>query len=171
MKRAIYPGTFDPITNGHINILEKATNLFDEVILAVANVTGKNTLFSTEERLFLCKESVSHIDRVQVISFDGLVVEFARKMQAVTMIRGLRAVSDFEYELQLALMNKSVYDAIDTIFLVPDSRYLYLSSSMVRQIVGLGGTLHDHIPEVVEKAIIRKFQERTDKDIKTKSNI
>lgn len=171
MKRAIYPGTFDPITNGHINIMEKATHLFDEVILAVATITGKNTLFSTEERVELCKQSVAHIERVKVIAFDGLVVEFAKKMEAVTMIRGLRAVSDFEYELQLALMNKSVYDAIDTIFLVPDSRYLYLSSSMVRQIVGLGGTLHDHIPDIVEKAIIQRFKERDLTDLKTKSNV
>ncbi len=171
MKRAIYPGTFDPITNGHINILEKATHLFDEVILAVANITGKNTLFSTEERLHLCSQSVEHIPGVRIISFDGLVVEFARKMDAVTMVRGLRAVSDFEYELQLALMNKSVYDAIDTIFLVPDSQYLYLSSSMVRQIIGLGGRLHDHIPEIVENAIIQKFKEMKLKDLKNKSNI
>ncbi|HOD53205.1 MAG TPA: pantetheine-phosphate adenylyltransferase [Candidatus Cloacimonadota bacterium] len=171
MKKAIYPGTFDPITNGHINILQKATLLFDEVILAVANITGKNTLFTTEERLNLCRQSVKHIHGVQVVSFDGLVVEFARQIEAVTMVRGLRAVSDFEYELQLALMNKSIYQTIDTIFLVPDSQYLYLSSSMVRQIVGLGGRLHDQIPEVVENAIIEKFNALNLKDLKNKSNI
>lgn len=168
MKRAIYPGTFDPITNGHINILEKATRLFDEVILAVANITGKNTLFDTEERLRLCKEAVSHIPDVKIVSFDGLVVKFAQEMQAVTMIRGLRAVSDFEYELQLALMNKNQVNEIDTIFLVPDPQYLYLSSSMVRQIVGLGGSLHDYIPKCVEEAIIRQFKDNNLKDLKSK---
>lgn len=166
MRKAIYPGTFDPITNGHINILEKATRLFDEIVLAVANITGKDTLFSTEERLYLCQESVKHIKEVKVVSFDGLVVDFAREIDAVTMIRGLRAVSDFEYELQLALMNKSVYKKIDTVFLVPDSQYLYLSSSIVRQVIGLGGRLHDQIPQIVEEAIIRRFQEKNLKDLK-----
>ncbi|HOE91517.1 MAG TPA: pantetheine-phosphate adenylyltransferase, partial [Candidatus Cloacimonadota bacterium] len=121
---------------------------------------------STEERLYLCQESVKHIKEVKVVSFDGLVVDFAREIDAVTMIRGLRAVSDFEYELQLALMNKNVYQKIDTVFLVPDSQYLYLSSSIVRQVIGLGGRLHDHIPQIVEDAIIRRFQEKNLKDLK-----
>ena len=154
---AIYPGTFDPITNGHINILTKATMLFDEVILAVANITGKNTLFDTDERLALCQKTTSHLDNLKVAKFDGLAVDFAKSVKAHTIIRGLRAVSDFEYELQLSLMNKNLNHDIETIFLVPDSKYLYLSSSMVRQIVRLGGNLSDFIPIGVKEAIISKF--------------
>ena len=137
MKRAIYPGTYDPITYGHLNILTKATDIFDEIILAVANVTNKNTLFNTDERYELCKETVQFVSKVRVEKFDGLSIRFAESVGAQTIIRGLRAVSDFEYELQLSLMNKNLNPNIETIFLVPDALYLYLSSSMVRQIVGL----------------------------------
>ena len=156
MKRAIYPGTFDPITNGHINILLKATMIFDEVVLAIANVTGKNTLFSTNERLTLCTMAIHELPKVKVVMFDGLAVRFAEKMEANTIIRGMRAVSDFEYELQLSLMNKNLNKDIETIFLVPDANYLYLSSSMVKQIVTLGGSLKNYIPDCVEKAILDK---------------
>jgi len=158
MKRAIYPGTFDPITYGHLNILTKATELFDEIILAVANITNKNTLFNTDERYDLCKETVQFLSNVRVEKFDGLSIRFAEKVKANTIIRGLRAVSDFEYELQLSLMNKNLNQDIETIFLVPDAMYLYLSSSMVRQIVGLGGCLKNYIPFCVEQAIVQKFQ-------------
>ncbi|PID28938.1 MAG: pantetheine-phosphate adenylyltransferase [Candidatus Cloacimonadota bacterium] len=157
-KIAIYPGTFDPITNGHINILRKATSMFDEVILAVAAITGKNTLFSTEERTDLCKKAVSHLNNISVTGFDGLAVDFAEKKKATVMIRGLRAVSDFEYELQLALMNKKIGQDMETIFLIPDYRYMYLSSSMVRQIVKLNGNLGDLIPPCVEKALKEKYK-------------
>ena len=156
MKIAIYPGTFDPITYGHINILTKATDIFDEVILAVANNTGKNTLFSTEERYELCRKSTEHLLKISVEKFDGLAIRFAEIKNAHTIIRGMRAVSDFEYELQLSLMNKNLNHAIETIFLVPDSVYLYLSSSMVRQIITLGGSLKNYIPLCVEDAIIKK---------------
>lgn len=154
MRRiAIYPGTFDPVTNGHLDILAKASLLFDEVIMAVASITGKNTLFTHKEREALCKEASKNIPNVRVVPFDGLVVEFAQSVNAVAMIRGLRAVSDFEYELQLALTNKRLQSDLETIFLIPDYKYLYLSSSIVRQVVLLGGHLSDQIPACVETAI------------------
>ncbi|MEA1973586.1 MAG: pantetheine-phosphate adenylyltransferase [Candidatus Cloacimonadota bacterium] len=156
-KIAIYPGTFDPITNGHLDILEKATNVFDEVILAVANTTGKKTLCSLSERHFLCEESTKYLSKVKVMSFEGLAVEFAREIEADCIVRGLRAVSDFEYELQLALMNKNLEKKIDTMFFIPDLEHLYLSSSMIRQIVSLGGDLKEFIPEVVEEMLLKKF--------------
>ena len=156
-KIAIYPGTFDPITCGHIDILKKATNIFDKVILAVAQSTAKqNPMFSLEERVYLCKESVKNLKRVEVKEFNGLVVDFAKKENANFMIRGLRAVSDFEYELSLALMNKKLNNDIETMFFVPDGKYLYLSSTIVKQVVKLGGNITDLIPPIVEKALKEK---------------
>ena len=157
MKIAIYPGTFDPITCGHIDILKKAINIFDKVILAVAEDTAKhNSMFSLDERVYLCKESTKDIKNVEVKKFGGLVVDFAKKEDAFMMIRGLRAVSDFEYELSLALMNKKLNSKIDTMFFVPDAKYLYLSSTIVKQVVKLGGDIHDLIPPIVEKALKEK---------------
>ncbi|MDO9577304.1 MAG: pantetheine-phosphate adenylyltransferase [Candidatus Cloacimonadales bacterium] len=158
MKRAVYPGTFDPITNGHIDVLEKASKVFDEVILAVASFTGKNPIFSLEERVDLCRKSLIHLPKVRVMEFDGLVVNFARKIGALVMIRGLRAVSDFEYELSQALMNKKLCEELDTVFFVPHNKYLYVSSTMVRQVVELGGNMHDMIPECVEAALKERMK-------------
>lgn len=157
MKRiAIYPGTFDPITLGHLNILEKASVLFDEVVLAVANFTGKNTMFSLDERVSLCKASSSHLCNVKVADFDGLVVDFARKMHSNIMIRGMRAMSDFEYELSLALTNKKLAPELETIFLVPNLRFMYQSSSMIKQLALLGSELKDYVPPCVEEALKAK---------------
>ncbi|MBW6516727.1 MAG: pantetheine-phosphate adenylyltransferase [Candidatus Cloacimonetes bacterium] len=155
---AIYPGTFDPITNGHIDILVKATKLFDKVILAVAEDSGKDNLFSASERVKLCKNAVKNIDRVEVAKFSGLVVDYARSIKAIAMIRGLRAVSDFEYELQLALMNRQLNPKIDTIFLIPNYKYFYLSSSLIKQIIKLGGELKDFVPENVKQAVKKKYK-------------
>ena len=153
MKRAIYAGTFDPITNGHIDVLKKATKIFDEIILAVADFTGKDTIFDLEKRVELCRESLREIPEIKIMKFHGLVVDFAKKVEADAMIRGLRAVSDFEFELSQALMNHKLYPAVDTVFFVPDNRYLYLSSTIVRQVVKLGGDVADMIPACVEKAL------------------
>ena len=157
MKIAIYPGTFDPITCGHIDILKKASNVFDKVILAVAKDSSKQSVFTFDERIELCKHSIKDLNKVDVMGFEGLVVNFAKDVNALTMIRGLRAVSDFEYELSLALMNKKLRAEIDTFFLVPDAKYLYLSSTIVKQVIKLGGDIKDLIPPVVEKALKQKL--------------
>lgn len=157
MKIAIYPGTFDPITNGHIDILEKAIHVFDRVILAVARVTGKNTMFTIEERTQLCEESCIGLSNVEVMQYDGLSIDFAKNLGAIAMIRGLRAVSDFEYELSLALMNKKLEGNLETVFFVPDNKYLYLSSTMIKQVFSLKGNVTDMIPLPVEKAMKNKI--------------
>ena len=155
---AIYPGTFDPITLGHVNIAEKAATLFDEVIIGVADFTDKNNLFNLKDRVKLCRESVAHLKNVRVQSFSGLVVDFAKSQDCRIMIRGMRAVSDFEYELSLALTNKKLAPEIETLFLVPSLRYMYLSSSTIRQLAELGGDLADFVPATVIKALKKKYK-------------
>lgn len=149
MHSALYPGTFDPITLGHLNIVQKAVEFFDEVIIAVADYTGKDTHLSLEQRLQLCKESTVNIPNLKVLSFSGLAVDFAKEMKCNTMIRGLRAVSDFEYELSLAITNRKLKPEIETVFLVPSLKYMYLSSSMVRQLADLKAPLIDFVPKPV----------------------
>jgi pantetheine-phosphate adenylyltransferase len=156
--KAVYPGTFDPITFGHLNILEKASRMFDEVILAVADYTAKQNYFSLAERVQLCTETSSHLPNVKVLSFSGLVVDFTTEQESIVMIRGLRAVSDFEYELSLALTNTKLRPEIETIFLVPSLRYMYLSSSMIRQLAELNADLHDFVPPQVAEALKLKFK-------------
>jgi len=158
MSIAIYPGTFDPITLGHINILEKASRLFEQVILGVADITGKNTLFNLEERLELCREAMKDLPGVEVKAFQGLAVDFAKSHGSQVMIRGMRAVSDFEYELSLALTNKKLAPEIETIFLVPSLRYLYLSSSTIKQLASINGDLHDFVPPCVLARLQQKIK-------------
>ena len=155
-KIAIYPGTFDPVTFGHVNIVMKASQMFDEVVMAIAKDNYKETCFSLEERTKLCQEALKDIPNARAESFEGLVVDFAKKLGTNIMIRGLRAVSDFEYELQLALMNKKLSNEIETIFLVPRFEYLYLSSSMVRNIASVGGDVETLVPKCVADVLKQK---------------
>ena len=155
-SKAIYPGTFDPITLGHINILEKASRLFDQVILAVASYTGKQNYLTLQERVALCAEATSHISNVEVRSFEGLAVDFARSLECGVMIRGLRAVSDFEYEFQMAGMNRSVYPEVETVFLTPGEQYMFISATMVREIARLGGDVSKFVQPCVNERLRAK---------------
>jgi pantetheine-phosphate adenylyltransferase len=158
MKRAIYPGSFDPVTNGHQDVVERARKLFDEVIVAVAQNDEKQPLFSLDERLDMLKQTVGKIDNVRIAQFDGLLVEFARAEQAAAVIRGLRAVSDFEFEFQMALMNRKLEASVETIFLMPKEEYTYLSSRLVKEIARLGGDVSKFVPGVVAAALGKKFK-------------
>jgi pantetheine-phosphate adenylyltransferase len=157
MRRAVYPGSFDPVTNGHLDVIERARKLFDEVIVAVAHNDEKQALFSLEERLQLLQESIGKIDMVRIAQFDGLLVEFAAVEKASAVIRGLRAVSDFEFEFQMALMNRKLEAGVETIFLMPKEEYTYLSSRIIKEIARLGGDVSSFVPPVVRKALARKF--------------
>ena len=160
MKRAIYPGSFDPVTNGHLDVVERARKLFDEVIVAVAHNDEKQPLFSLEDRLDLLRQTVGKIDNVRIAQFDGLLVEFAIKEEANAVIRGLRAVSDFEFEFQMALMNRKLRDSVETIFLMPKEEYTYLSSRLVKEIARLGGDVSNFVPAPVGNALAKKFGPR-----------
>ena len=154
MKTVIYPGSFDPITNGHIDIIERAIHLFDAVIISVAqNVEKETPLFSVEERKTLVLESVSAFPNVEVDSFEGLMVDHAAKHGAVAAIRGLRALSDFEFEFKMALMNRSLNDDIRTLFLMPHAKYTHVSSSMVKEAASLCGSVNEYVPTHVDKAL------------------
>ena len=153
VRTVIYPGTFDPITNGHADLVHRAAECFDRVIIAVAGSTGKATRFSLDERVGLAREVMRDIENVKIESFDGLLVEFARKQDAQVILRGLRAVSDFEYEFQLASMNRKLAPGIETMFLTPDEGYTFISSSLVREIAALGGDVSRFVHPVVEAAL------------------
>jgi len=160
MRRAIYPGTFDPITNGHLDILHRATELFDHVIIAVAEYTSKTPVFPMNERVELVKKVVQKQKfkcPVTVERFQGLLVNFAKKKGANAVVRGLRAISDFEYEFQMALMNRHQASTVETVFFMPDEKYVYLSSSMVKQIAQLGGDLTAFLPAPTIQALKIKF--------------
>ncbi|MFH1066977.1 MAG: pantetheine-phosphate adenylyltransferase [bacterium] len=159
-RRVIYPGSFDPITNGHIDVVKRALSLFDEVIIAVAPNREKNPLFTKEERVALVKETVAGLadeKKLRVVEFDGLLVRFAVEQKACAVVRGLRAVSDFEFEFQLALTNRKLEPKIETIFLMPKENYVYLSSHIVKEIVSLNGNIGCFVPSCVETALRKKF--------------
>ncbi len=153
MKIAIYPGTFDPITYGHLDIIERASRLFDRIIITVAMNPTKEPLFSAQDRVFLIEQSISDIKNdgiLEVETFHGLIVDFAHKKKASAIIRGLRAISDFEYELQMALMNRRLEADITTVFLMPHENYTYLNSTIVKEVASFGGDISNFVPPIVE---------------------
>ena len=156
MRSVIYPGTFDPITKGHLDIIERASKLFDCVIVAIASSDRKKPLFSLEERISLVEQSVMHLDNIEVCGFDRLLVDFAKEKGAHAVIRGLRAVSDFEYEFQLANMNRAL-SAMESIFLTPSEQFSYLSSSLVKEIASLGGDVSKFVPALVNEQLLTKY--------------
>lgn len=154
---AIYPGTFDPITNGHIDLVQRGVRMFDRLIIAIAANPGKNPLFSLEERIDLAHKALAQVDHVEVCGFDSLLVDVAQRMGATVILRGLRAVSDFEYEFQLAGMNRHLRSEIETIFLTPSEQYSFISASLVREVAKLGGDVSPFVHPEVKTALNHKF--------------
>ena len=157
MRRVIYPGSFDPITNGHLDVINRAATLFDEVVVAIAFNEQKRSLFSAEERVALIRDVSCTLPNIRIVQFDGLLMNFARAQEATAVVRGLRAVSDFEFEFQMALMNRKLEPLIETIFLMPAEKYTYLSSRIVKEIARLGGDVSAFVPVSVAKALREKY--------------
>jgi len=157
-QKAIYPGTFDPVTNGHIDVIKRAVKLFGEVIVAVAANPQKSPLFSVQERVKLLKDSVGELPGVTIVSFNGLVVDFARKNKTSLVVRGLRMLSDFEYEFQMALTNRKFADEVETIFLMPSEEYSYVSSKLLKEAACLGADLSYFVPAAVETTLKAKLK-------------
>ena len=163
IKRAVYPGTFDPLTNGHLSLIERASHLFDEVVVAVSKTPSKNILFTYEERLHFMTTTVAKLHaggNIRVIGFDGLLADLVKRIKATAIIRGLRAVSDFEYEFQMALMNRKLAREAETVFLMPALSWVYLSSSIVKEVSRNGGDVNGMVPVIVKRALDKKFKKR-----------
>ena len=157
MRTAIYPGSFDPITNGHLDVIQRAAKLFDRVIVAIATNDAKSPLFSLAERRKLVAKAVQHLPNVEADAFTGLLVKYVERQSGDAIIRGLRAVSDFEFEFQLALMNRKLNERVETIFMMPRDTYTFISSRIVKEIARLGGDVTAFVPTPVQAALIRKF--------------
>lgn len=157
MRTAIYPGSFDPLTNGHLDVIQRATKLFDRVIVAVAKSDSKQPLFTLEERVAMVGKAVAHLPHVEADAFEGLLIEYVERRKAHAVVRGLRAVSDFEFEFQLALMNRKLDERVETIFMMPKDTYTFLSSRMVKEIARLGGNVGDFVPAHVKTALKHKL--------------
>ncbi len=159
MRTALYPGTFDPITNGHLDLIKRASRIFDHLVVAVADNPAKETLLSGEERVSLLKASVKGLKNVEVRHFSGLTVEYARKLKVTAIIRGLRVFSDFEYEFQMALMNRKLVPEVETVFLVPSEQNTYVSSSLIKDIATFGGNISGFVPPPVARKLKEKSKE------------
>ena len=164
MTTAVYPGSFDPVTYGHLDIIRRAAKMFDCLIIAVLNNSAKSPLFTADERVRMIREITADIPNVRIEKFDGLTIEICHKMGAQFMVRGLRAVTDFEYELQIAQTNRVIAPDIDTVFLTTNLKYSYLSSSIVKEIASYDGDIHSFIDPLVEKEIRRKIRERQNRN-------
>ena len=158
MRIAVYPGSFDPVTNGHLDIIERASRVFDRVIVGVLNNSGKNPLFSIDERVEMLKQVTEHIGNVEIDSFDGLLVDFAKMKNASVIVKGLRTVMDFEFEFQMALLNKALNPEYETMFMMTDSKYSYISSSMVKELAGFHGDLTGLVPAEIVHKIKQKYK-------------
>lgn len=156
--KVIYPGSFDPVTNGHLDIIKRCSNKFDDVIIAVLNNIHKKGLFSVQERITLLEETTKEFANVEIDSFSGLLVDYAKQKNCLTIIKGIRAVSDFEYEMMMALANRKIYEDIETLLMASKGEYIYLSSSLVKEIAAYGGDIDCFVPKSVEKALVDKYK-------------
>ena len=158
MRIAVYPGSFDPVTNGHLDIIERASKIYDKVIVGVLNNASKKPLFTADERVDMLKDVTAHIENVDVDSFSGLLVDFAKSKGATVIVKGLRTVADFEYEFQMALLNKALNPEYETVFMMTDSKYSYISSSMVKELAGFKGNLAGLVPPEITDRIEQKYR-------------
>lgn len=160
MKLAVYPGSFDPVTNGHIDVIERALKIFDKVIVAVGDNPGKKPLFSSKERVEMLRESTKHLKNLEIDNFSGLLLDYAKSKNSKIIIRGLRAVSDFEFEFQRALLNRVVDSGIETVFIMTKEDYVYLNSSIIKEIAMFNGKVKGLVPKIVEKKLREKFSKK-----------